>query len=207
MSIEQNWKQFGEEKDDDLSSLLQPGRVKRLQSVNPLQKIKRNLFASMIWAVLFTGLYVYVLILFPYWQVIISIGVILLYTLWGAVTSFLLYINIQTVVAVRLPLLAEMEKQYKTIHRWMRLQLRFAIFAYPAGALGGFLIGLMFGSGKGIEFVETMLHRPMIVFILLATIAVLVPCGLYLGRRLLNKSFGRHMIVLKENIDALKEEK
>jgi hypothetical protein len=207
MDIQENWKQLQEGYDKDLSALLQPGSIEKLKSSNPLIKIKRNLLASMIWAMLISILYLYVLVRFPYRQIVISIGIILIFTMWGFVSSYLQYKNIKTEVAGRLPLLAEMEKQYKSIQRWMKIQLKFAVFAYPAGAIGGFLVGIMAGSGKGIQHVEAMLNKPAVILTLLVLIAVIVPCGLYLGKWLLDKSYGTHLLKLKHNIEALKEEK
>lgn len=204
MSIEQNWKQFNEEGDDDLSSLLQPGRIQKIQSSDPLLKIKRSLLISIIWAVLIAALYVFVLMRFPYWQVILCIGAVLLFTVWGGFTAYVQYKNIRPFVSGYQSLLAEMEKQYKGIHEWIKLQMKAAIFIYPAAAAGGFMIGGMAGSGKSIEEVFT---KPSQIIWLLVVMAILVPCGLYLAKCLLNKSFGRHLVILKKNIDELKEEK
>ena len=80
MSIEQNWKKMNEGADDDLSSLLHKGRLQKMHSSNPLQKIKYYLVVSIAYAILIAALYIYVLIRFPYWQVIVCIGAVLLFT-------------------------------------------------------------------------------------------------------------------------------
>ena len=84
--------------DDDLSSLLRKGRLQKMHSSNPLQKIKYYLVVSIAWAVLIAALYIYVLIRFPYWQVIVCIGAVLLFTVWGGYTSFVQYKNIRPAV-------------------------------------------------------------------------------------------------------------
>src|SRR5258706_709424 len=204
MSIEQNWKNLDEQGDEDLLSLLQPGRIQKIQSSDPLLKIKRSLLFSIIWAVLIAALYVYILICFPYWQIILCIGVVLLFTVWGGFTAYTQYKNIDPFVSGYQSLLAEMEKQSKGIHEWIKLQMKAAIFVYPVAAAGGFMIGGMAASGKSITEVFT---KPSQIIWLLVIMAILVPCGLYLARRLLQKSFGKHLILLKKNIDELKEEK
>lgn len=201
MSIEQNWKQLDEQGDDDLSKLLQPGKVEKLHSSNPLYKIKSYLIISMIWAVLIAGLYVYVMIRFPYWPVLLCIGTVLLFTLWAGYTSWKQYISINPSVTGH-SLLMEMEKHYEGIQNWMKVQMKAAIFVYPVAAAGGFMIGGMVGSGKSIaEFIS----KPAVVISLIVTVAILVPLCIWLAKWMFKKSFGKHLVSLKQNIDALKE--
>jgi len=200
MSIEQNWKRLNEQEDNDLSQLLQPGRLKRLHSSNPLQKIKFNLLMNIIGAVLIAGFYVYVLIRFPQWPVLLCIGMVMLFTLWAGYTSWLQYKSIDT-FATGYSLLAQMEKQYAAINAWMKTQLRVAIFVYPVAAAGGFMIGGMAGSGKSIAF---FMGKPVVLAALIITVLILVPVCMWLAKWMFKKSFGKHLATLKGNIDALK---
>lgn len=201
MSIEQNWKKMNEGADDDLSSLLQKGRLQKMHSSNPLQKIKYYLVVSIAWAVLIAALYIYVLIRFPYWQVIVCIGAVLLFTVWGGYTSWVQYKSIRPSVPGDQPLLAEMEKHYTGIRDWMRLQMKVAIFVYPVAAAGGFMIGGIVGSGKSIEY---FLSKPVVILALIIAVVVLVPCCIWLAKWMFKKSYGKHLATLKKNIDALK---
>lgn len=204
MSIEKNWQQLNERTDEDLASLLQPGLIQKIQSADPLLKIKSNLRFSIAWAMLFSLLYIAVLLYYPYWQIMIGIGTIFLFTLWGSISSYRLYRRIDLSATVNNSLLATMEKHYTSIQQWMDVQMKAAIFVYPAGCLGGGFVGLVAGSGKSLEY---MLAKPGVLVWLIIITAFIVPCGLYLAKRLLYKSYGRHMIVLKANIDELKSEK
>ena len=204
MSIEQNWKKMNEEGDDDLSSLLREGRLQKMHSSNPLQKIKYSLVVSIAYAILIAALYVYVLIRFPYWQVIVCIGIVLLFTIWGGYTSYIQYRNIRPWVSGSKPLLEEMEKHYTGIRDWMRLQMKVAIFIYPVAAAGGFMIGGIVGSGKSIDY---FLSKPVVIIALIIAVVVLVPCCIWLAKWMFKKSYGKHLATLKKNIDALKEEK
>ena len=201
MSIEKNWQQLNERKDEDLDALLQPGLIQKIKSADPLQKIKSNLRFSIAWAVLFSLLYIVVMLYFPYWQVLLGIGTIFVFTLWGTITSYWLYRQIDSATTVNNNLLATMEKHYTSIKQWMDMQMKAAVFVYPAGCLGGGFVGLVAGSGKSLEY---MLAKPGVMIWLLIITAILVPCGLYLAKRLLYKSYGKHMVVLKANIDELK---
>lgn len=204
MSIEKNWQQLNKRTDEDLVSLLQPGLIQKIQSADPLLKIKSNLRFSIAWAVLFSLLYIFVLLYYPYWQIIVGIGTILLFTLWGSIGSYRLYKRIDLSPAANNSLLATMEKHYASIQQWMDMQMKAAVFVYPAGCLGGGFVGLVVGSGKSLGY---MLAKPGVLVWLLLITAFIVPCGLYLAKRLLYKSYGKHMVVLKANIDELKSEK
>lgn len=201
MSIENNWRQLNEKKDDELSFLLQSGKFRKLHSSNPLQKIKNNLVISIIWAVLIAAAYIYVMIQFPQWPVLLCIGVVLLFTLWAAYTAYLQYRSIQLFV-IENSLLAEMEKHYAGINNWMKAQMKVAVLVYPVAAVGGFMIGGMLGSGKSIEW---FLSKPIVIISLVITIAVLVPLSMWLAKWLFKKSFGKHLKLLKKNIDELRQ--
>jgi hypothetical protein len=157
-----------------------------------------------MWAVLFSLLYIAVLLYYPYWQILIGIGTILLFTFWGSISSYRLYRRIDQPAAGNKSLLATMEKHYASIQQWMNVQMKAAVFVYPAGCIGGGFVGLMAGSGKSLEH---MLAKPGVFVWLLISTAFIVPCGLYLAKRLLYKSYGKHMVALKANIDELKSEK
>jgi signal transduction histidine kinase len=199
MNLENSWKQLGQQKDEDLSSLLQAGSFRKLHSSNPLHKIKNSLVFSMVWAVVIASGYVYVMILFPQWQVLLCIGIVLLFTLWAGYTAYLQYRNIRLFV-MEDSLLAEMKKHYAGINSWMKMQMKAAIFVYPMAAAGGFMIGGMLGSGKSIE---SFLGKPVIIIALIITICILVPLSMQLAKWLFKKSFGKHLAQLKKNLDEL----
>lgn len=200
MNIEQNWKQLNEQGDEDLSGLLQPGKLKKLHSSNPLQKIKFYLLVSVIWSVLIAGLYVFIMYRFPQWPVLLCIGVVLVFTLWAGYTSWQQYKSIHPGTQGA-SLLAEMQKHYDAIHAWMKTQMRVSIFVYPVAVTGGFMVGGMMGSGKSIAY---FLSKPPVVVALLVSVAVLVPLCTWLAKWMFRKSFGKHLATLKDNIDTLK---
>lgn len=200
MSIEQNWQNWDEQVDADLSGLLQPGKLEKLHSSSPLKKIKFYLLVSMIWSVLIAAFYVYMMIQFPQWPVLLCIGVVLLFTLWAGLSSWQQYKSIDPYAGGG-SLLSQMQKHYDGIHTWMKNQMKVAVFVYPVACTGGFMIGGMLGSGKSIAY---FLSKPPVIAALLISIAVMVPVCIWFAKWMFKKSFGKHLDMLKKNIDALK---
>src|SRR6195952_2398540 len=145
MSTEKNWQQLNERKDEDLDALLQPGLIQKIKSTDPLLKIKSNLRFSIAWAVLFSLLYIVVLLYFPYWQIVLGIGAIFVFTLWGCISSYLLYRQIDPISTVNNSLLATMENHYTSIQQWMHVQMKAAVFVSRGGCVGGVFVALMRG--------------------------------------------------------------
>ncbi len=204
MSIENTWRAENELPDDDLSALLKPAGLSRLQSQHPLLKIRKSLRYNMIWGILICLLYIFVLLNFRIWQVQLCVLIVFLFSFWALYTAYLQYQNIQSAVSPVNPLLDELKRQYQSIHNWMTIQQRVALFIYPVSATGGFMLGGVLGSGKP---VADFMSKPLIWTVLLIVLAVLVPACWFLARWMFNYSFGKHMKVLKENIEALEAEK
>jgi hypothetical protein len=72
---------------------------------------------------------------------------------------------------------------------------------YPVSAAGGFMLGGFVGSGKPIE---VFMSKPIVIIILVVTIAILVPICYKLAKWMTKKAFGQYADQLKKNIDALK---
>jgi hypothetical protein len=204
MNINKTWGQVNDQQDDDLSSLMKTSRLSKFSSHNPLEKIKRNLLINMIWAVLICLLYVVVIFYFRIWQVQLCMGLVLGFSLWALYTAFVQYKKIDSSIMPGNPVLDELKRHYLSITGWMNTQQRVALFIYPVSAAGGFMLGGVSGSGKPVEVFMT---KPAVVVALLIAIAVLVPACWYLTKWMFKISFGKHLKSLKENIDALQEEK
>lgn len=198
MSLEQQWKQLDEQGDEELRSLLQPQKLQRLQSRNPLQKIKSLIVAGLFFSVAITALYGYLLVAYPYWPITVSLAVGIGFNVWVSVTSWQLYRQINPFVQEAV--LQEMQHYYNSVMIWYRLQERVALFVYPVALAGGFLLGGMEGSGKSIE---EIMSKPMMWVALGITIIILVPLCWWLARWMFRKSFGRYLKQLKQNMDAL----
>ena len=201
MSLENQWRSLENQTDDTLSSLLVQGDFKKLHSNNPLMKIRHHLILSGRMATVLSIAYIILLFFYPYWQLLVCIGILLLFTAAGAYTSFNYAYSIHPMIKADSSLLQEMEKHFRTIKKWGKLQNRAAIFVYPFAAAGGFMFGGMLGSGKPIEL---FMSKTSVQLSLVAVILLLVPASLYLAKKLFNKSFGKHLKSLETNINELK---
>lgn len=203
MKPDEQWKKLEEQQDKDLSALINMKTISSLPSIDPLEKIKRNLIINSLWGVLIVALYIYILVHFPFWQLFVSIGLVMLFTILGVYSALTLYLRMNQ----KLPadsVLNEMERHYQNIQQWMRIQQNIGLFLYPVSAAGGFMLGGFVGSGKPIE---VFMSKPIIIIILLVVIAILVPLCYLLAKWMNSKSFGRYADQLKRNIDELKSEK
>lgn len=204
MSAEQIWSDMGNDKDNDLSSLIKRAGLSSRPSKNPLQKIRQGLLINIGWGILISLGYVAVIFYFPVWMVQLCMGIVLLFNTWAIYTACLQYKRIQMVQKAAGNLLDEMRHYHDSVTGWMKTQQRVALFVYPVSATGGFLLGAVLGSSKPVEY---FISKPLFIILLLVCIAVLVPLCYYLARWLFNKSFGKYLLALKQNITALEEEK
>ena len=204
MSIEKTWGEINEGEDEDLSSLLQPNSLSKRPSNNPLEKIKKNLLINIIWAIVISIGYILIIGFFHIWQVQLSLGVVLAFTLWAAYHAWLQYKKINTMVASSGSLLDELKRHHQSISNWMKVQQQVALIIYPISAAGGFLLGGVLGSGKP---VEVFMSKTVVQIALPACIIILTPAAYYLARWMYNYSFGKHLAALQKNINDLEVEK
>jgi hypothetical protein len=204
MSIKKTWDEINDPQDNDLSSLLHASTLTKLSSHNPLVKIKRNLLYNMVAAIFICMLYLFVIFYFQIWQVQITIGVVLIFSLWALYTAYQQYKKLNTNVSSHSSVLDELKRHYQSITTWMNTQQKVALFIYPVAAAGGFMLGGVLGSGKPVAL---FMSKPVMLITLAIAIAVLVPLCWYMAKWMFNYSFGKHLKALKKNIDALEEEK
>jgi NADH:ubiquinone oxidoreductase subunit 2 (subunit N) len=204
MSIEKSWGEMNTGSDEDLSSLLQEGKLTKIPSGNPLAIIKRNLVANMAWCSLISIGYIIVIAWFPVWQVQLSLAIVLVFTLWSTFGAWKLYKEIDTKTNWSSSLLQELENHHQSIRHWIQMQQRVSVFVYPFAAAGGFMFGGVLGSGTT---VEAFMAKKAALIALPITILVLVPAGYYLARWMFQHSFGKHLHDLQKNINDLQSEK
>lgn len=201
MSIEKTWRDIDEQPDEALLSLLKPKALKQLQSKNPLSTIRKNLLRNGIMGVIISCFYIFCIVSFPYWQIQTCIGAVLIFTIWATAGAFRLRKEIDGNVET-IPLLEEMQRHYTNIQQWINSQKWAGLVIYPVSAAGGFMLGGVMGAEKP---VDVIMAKPIMVWALLICMAVLTPIGYFLAKWLSDKAFGKHLKVLKQNIDDLKE--
>ncbi len=202
MSIQNTWNETNHPQDDDLASLLQASRLSKMSSHNPLEKIKRNLLINMCWGVLICIFYLFLLFYFRVWQIQLCVVLVLFFSLWALYTAFVQYKRIHAAVLPGNNVLQELKRHYDSITEWMKIQQQVALFIYPVSATGGFMLGGISGSNKS---VEVFMNKPGILLALCIALVILVPACWYVTKWMFNYSFGKHMKVLKENIQMLEE--
>ncbi len=198
-----HWKQLNDRTDDDLSGLINLARIAKLQSQNPLAKIKRNLLLSLFLGVLICGAYVAIFSYAEYWQVKASLGIVSAFSIWALGTAFQHYRQIPPQLFSSGSLLGELIRQHQSLTNWLHAQSQLALFIYPVSAAGGFMMGGAAGSGKP---VSVLMSQPLIWLAMLVVIAILVPVCHQLTKWLTRRSFGRYLDDLQQHIDELAAE-
>jgi len=204
MNIKKTWGEINDPADQDLSALLQTTTLSKFSSHSPLEKIKKNLLINMIWTLLICLIYVAIIFYFQIWQVQICIGLVLLISLWALYSAYQQYKHINSGIPEGNTVLDELKRHYQSITDWIYIQQRVALLVYPLSAAGGFMLGGVLGSGKP---VEVFMHKPDMLAAMLISILILIPLCWFLAKWMSNHSFCKHLKTLKNNIDALEEEK
>lgn len=202
MDIEKSWGRL-----DGTGKLpeefLQGDNWHKPSGLNPLARLKRGLRINMYWAVIIAALYILSIFYFPVPIFRITMMAMLLFTAWALLSTYRMYRQLDPRICNDCTLVSEMQRHYEAIRNWMRMQEKVALFFYPIGAAGGFLLGGVLGSGKSIS--EIMSKTPVQVAFVLA-ILLLTPAGYYLARWMNKKAFGKHLEDLRSRIDAFQAE-
>jgi hypothetical protein len=200
MDIKMEWKKAGERGDEELSALLDMPVIAKLLSRDPLEKIRRAVLINACWGLLIGAGYILVLLRYPFRQLLLCVGFVLLITLWGVARTLLLYWKLNQPAGGN-TLLQEMERHYSHIRQWMQLQQWAGLLIYPVAVAGGFMLGGCLGSGQSID---VFLQKPGMELTLLVLLLILVPVGFWLARWMSDKAFGQYARQLKANVEALK---
>lgn len=202
MNINDQWKNADEQKDQDLEALLKLPVISKLSSKDPLKKVKQNLVINSIFGIAIGSLYVVILVRFPFWQLLVSLGIVLGFTIWAVAKAIILYQQLQSNGHPH-SVLEEMERHYTLLKKFLTLQQNVGLIIYPISAAGGFMLGGYVGSGKPID---QFMSKPLVLIILVIAIIILVPVCHYLAKWMSKKSFGQYADMLKMNIDELRKE-
>lgn len=203
MNINNKWNNESHHSDEDLNALLNIKSIKSLSSKNPLENIKSNLIINIVLGFAICILYVFILFQFPIWQVQLTIGITLIFSVWAIYTAFIEYKKIKTDVSPDNSLLEELKNHHSSLTNWMKTQQLVGIFIYPISAIGGFMLGGTVGSGKN---VESFMGKPSILLILLVVLIVLVPLCHFFAKWMFSYSFGKHLKSIEQKIYDLENE-
>ncbi len=201
MNIKNIWDQASGT-DKELNKLFEQKDFRSLQSKLPLEKLKKNLFMSLLLAILITAVYLPLFYFIHIWQVQVALCIGILFNIFVGVDTWKLYKNINVNVSTTNSLKDELQKNYSSFQKWWRIQERLGLFVYPIAATGGFILGGVEGSGKS---VEAFLYNPKMLLVLLVTLLVLVPLCYFGAKWMFNFAYGKHLKKLKATIDELND--
>jgi hypothetical protein len=203
MIEEKEWSELGKLSDADLNDLLSLPAISKLQSNNPLIKIKRSLKLNIIWGIALICPFIVLIIMFSYWQIRIAILAIIAFYVWTIYVTWLQYCSLPESITTTDPVLAELKKHRDSIIEWFKAICKIGMFIYPVSIAGGAMLGAVIGSGKSIGFLFT---KPLFVVVFLILIVAFTPLSNYLAKWFFKKGFGKHLDLLEENIKALELE-
>jgi hypothetical protein len=189
--------------DKDLSRMFGAALQKKTPSGDPLSRLRRNLGYSACWAAILSIFYMLVWIWYPLWPVNLCLLILLLFTIWGMI-SCLRIRRLLSPPDSPAPVLEEMERLLHLIRKWIRLQVKLGIFVYPFSIVGGGLMGAYLVSNRPIP---VLVRDRIMDLLLLAVVVTFVPICAWLARRLAQRSFGRYLDVLLNNIRELRADK
>ena len=145
MTIAEQWNAVGTN-EADLSHLITEN-IPHISSKDPLVPIKRNLLFNMAWGLVILIGYLLLVLRYPLPILMICVSIITVATLWTCSRTFLLYRSLNR-ADPNVPLLAEMERHYRGIKKWERLQRHLCLVLFPVCIVGGILFGMSVGSHR-----------------------------------------------------------
>jgi len=187
---------------DVLQEMLQNKSFTKGSLHSPLAKLKKNLFIHIIYAVVITLGYAFVIYYFSFWQVQACILLLIGFNFWAMSSAYRLYKNVDLDLTHD-NVLTELKKHYFAFSDWQKQSMRVALFIYPFAGAGGFMLGGAIGSGKT---PEAFMSDYRIMIALVITIVVLVPLAYWLSKWMYRVAFGTYIAQLKESIAELERE-
>jgi hypothetical protein len=187
---------------DVLQEMLQNKSFTKGSIHSPLAKLKKNLFVHIIYAVVITLAYAFVIYYFPFWQVQFCMLLLIGFNFWAISSAYRLYKNVDPDLTHD-NVLTELKKHYYAFSDWQKQSMRVALFIYPFAGAGGFMLGGAIGSGKT---PEAFMADYRIMIALGITLLVLVPLCYWMAKWMNRVAFGKLIKQLKERIDELEKE-
>jgi hypothetical protein len=203
MSIEQNWKQLDEEKDEDLSRLLQAPKLSNPSVRHPLEKVRDRVRLGMKVLVVLLCPLIALMIGYRVWPLELGLGVMVAYILWGIYQYYRLYSGINNTLLSPRPLLDELKQNYQMLARHQKISLRSGLVVWPISVVAGELFGHMLGSS---EPLTVYMQRRSSIVEWIVGVLVLVPISYFVTKALTKKMYEQELKDLEKNIGELESE-
>lgn len=199
-----NLKEFWKPKEDGPAKPVALDKSKLLKNscLHPMCALKRNIMYNFYLGVAIMGLWVYLISVFPQWQIrvcFVLIAAVTAYMLWD---TYKIFKGIDTQCTEDIHLLQELKLHCDKIEKWIKNSSILGLLMYPFSVSGGFFIGALQGSGLT---VDDLLDKPKVIWSLIIAIAILTPLSYLLTRWMNHLAFGKHLQKVKDMIQELEE--
>jgi hypothetical protein len=201
-NLEELWQKAGDLTQDQIE-LKSSDYWKQSACEQPLLHIRRGLLYTSMWAVLISGIYLWVFIVYSIAWVQAGIALLLAFNAWSLAAALKLRSRIPANLSNSGSLSETIELQIRAIRGWIRTNEYSGVVLYPVSVSTGFVLGGAIGSGKP---VEVFMAEPVIILFFALSIAVLVPLCFLLTRWMVKVSFGKQLALLETQLRQLKME-
>lgn len=202
MDLDKIWGELGKE---PVGGGLIKGQsqLKNVKSLHPLVDVRNNLRITNVWGIVISIGYIVLMMLYPYWQVLLGFSVVLTFNIVFIVQGIKLRKQIPRSVDAGHSMLQEMKMHHSAVTKWIDNQIYAARFVFPVAAASGFMMGGIWGSGKSLELLFT---KPVFPISMIASAVVFSFAGIWLARKMFGISYKKFLDRLKENIDQLESQ-
>ena len=202
MDLDKIWGELG--KEPVAGGLIKgQSQLKNVKSLHPLVDVRNNLRITNVWGIVISIGYIVLMILYPYWQVLLGFSVVLTFNIVFIVQGIKLRKQIPRSVDAGHSMLQEMKMHHSAVTKWIDNQIYAARFVFPVAAASGFMMGGIWGSGKSLELLFT---KPVFPISMIASAVVFSFAGIWLARKMFGISYKKFLDRLKENIDQLESQ-
>lgn len=202
MDLDKIWGELGKEPVEG-GLIKGQSQLKNVKSLHPLIEVRNNLRITNIWGIVISIGYIVLMILYPYWQVLLGFSVVLTFNIVFIVHGIRIRKQLPRSVDAGHSMLHEMKVHHTAVTKWIDNQMYAARFVFPVAAASGFMMGGMWGSGKSLELLFT---KPVFPISMLISAVLFSFAGIWLAKKMFGISYKKFLDRLKENIDQLESQ-
>lgn len=166
-----------------------------------LKKLQNQFFLKMIFIVLFSLLYLTLVLLLNDLIVRLLIGILFVTHLIALAYAYGQWQRIKQPVDYESPALEVLKETLRRLRTALKLEERFGLFIYPIAASAGFFIPLTLKFSW-----EELLDKTFIWIVLFITILVLTPLSHYFAKRMNKLAFGKYITKLESSLEEFDRE-
>ena len=201
MDLDKIWGELGKEPVEG-GLIKGQSQLKNVKSLHPLIEVRNNLRITNFWGIVISIGYIVLMILYPYWQVLLGFSVVLTFNIVFIVQGIRIRRQLPRSVDAGHSMLHEMKVHHTAVTKWIENQMYAARFVFPVAAASGFMMGGMWGSGKSLELLFT---KPIFPISMLISAVLFSFAGIWLAKKMFGISYQKFLDRLQVNIDLLEQ--